>query len=216
MLFRSNPIEGGTTPSYGMIRHTREKIGIKLYPIIRPRCGNYFYSDEEFEVMRQDILVCRELKCDGISVGISRQDGRVDTERFKRIVEWAYPMGVTSNRVIDAAPDPYEALDALIEAGCERVLTSGQRSSAPEGLEVLKKLVKQGDGRISIMPGAGVRSSNIEMLLASGAKEYHTSARVIVPNTVTHQNPDILDTGHPVICDGAELKKIMEVLQKAQ
>jgi copper homeostasis protein len=210
-----NPIEGGTTPSYGMIRHTREKISIKLYPIIRPRCGNYFYADEEFEVMRQDILICRELKCDGISVGISRQDGRVDTERFKRIVEWAYPMGVTSNRVIDAAPDPYEALEALIEAGCERVLTSGQRSAAPEGLEVLKKLVEQAGGRISIMPGAGVRSSNIEKLLASGAKEYHTSARMIVPNTVTHQNPDILDTGHPVICDGVELKKIMEVLSKA-
>src|SRR6185436_9073026 len=116
-----NPVEGGTTPSFGAVKQAREKVTIQLYPIIRPRAGNYFYDEEEFAIMQKDILLCKELGCDGISVGIQLQNGNIDTERFKRIVEWAYPMGVTSNRVFDAAPDPFKALEEIIECGCERV-----------------------------------------------------------------------------------------------
>jgi len=210
-----NPIEGGTTPSYGTLKTAREKVSIQLFPIIRPRAGNYYYTDEEFEIMRKDILFAKEAGCDGISVGIQLRDGNIDIERFKRLVEWAYPMGVTCNRVFDAAPDPYKALEEIIAIGCERVLTSGQKSAAPHAIEILTQLVKQADERISIMPGAGVRSANIEALIKTGATEFHTSARKVIPNDVTHQNPEILDIGTPVLANEEELLKIVQILNRA-
>jgi len=209
-----NPVEGGTTPSFGSIRQTRESIHIHLYPIIRPRSGNYLYSEEEFEVMHKDIVLCKELRCEGISVGVQLRNGAIDSDRMKQIVEWAYPMGVTCNRVFDMVPDPHEALEELIRCGCERVLTSGQRSAAPLAIELLSRLVQQAGGRISIMPGAGVRSSNISSLLSTGATEFHTSARKYVNNEVQHQNAEVLDIGQPVITDEAELDKVMAVLRE--
>jgi len=209
-----NPIEGGTTPSYGAIRQVREKLSIAVYPIIRPRSMNYYYDADEFAMMLHDVRMCKELGCDGISVGVQLITGQVDTDRMKRLVEVAYPMGVTSNRVIDAAPDPFEALEALIDAGCERVLTSGQAATAPEGKDVLKKLVEQAAGRISIMPGAGVKSANVKALLEyTGAYECHTSARIEWPNTVQYQNPQITDAGSMFVADEAELKKVLSEIQ---
>lgn len=205
-----NPIEGGTTPSYGAIRQTREKVSIRLYPIIRPRSGNYYYDDEEFEIIHQDILISKELGCDGISVGIQSIDGEIDTERLKRIVEWAGPMGVTCNRVFDAAPDPYKALEEIIECGCERILTSGQKTAAPDATDLLAKLVKQAGDRISIMPGAGVKSSNIKKLIdETGAYEFHASARIAAPNEVSYINKEVSDYGHMYIPDENELRAMI-------
>ncbi len=209
-----NPVEGGTTPSYGAIRQTREKINIQLYPIIRPRSGNYFYDADEFQIMEQDIRMCKELGCDGISVGIQRQDGTIDVERLYRIVEWAYPMGVTCNRVFDTTPDPFQALEEIIRAGCERVLTSGQKSAAPAAGEILGRLVAAADDRIIIMPGAGINSGNIRQLRAEcGATEFHGSARKIIPNNVSCANPEVLDYGNVYLADEAELVKIISELK---
>jgi copper homeostasis protein len=208
-----NPVEGGTNPSYGTIKRVRDKIGIDLFPILRPRSGNYFYDDEEFAIIKEDIRVCKEIGCNGISVGIQTISGTIDVERMKRVVEWAYPMAVTCNRAFDAVPDPYKALEELIYCGCERVLTSGQKSAAPDATEVLTKLVKQAAGRISIMPGAGVRSSNIEKLIATGAYEFHTSARKIVPNPLTYQTKEITDYGNVYIADENELSAILEIMR---
>lgn len=208
-----NPADGGTTPSYGTIKQTREKIGISLYPIVRPRGGNYFFDEDEFAIIKQDILLCKQLGCDGISTGVSKGNGEIDTERLKRMVEWAYPMGVTCHRVFDATPDPRQALEDIITCGCERVLTSGQQPSAPEGINLLAELVLQADGRITIMPGAGVRSSNIETLVnGTSATEFHTSARMKAPDPVTFRNPAILDATDWYIANEEELRKIMEVL----
>src|SRR5215831_2360553 len=208
-----NPVEGGTTPSYGAIRQTREKISIDLYPIIRPRAGDYCYDEDEFAIIQKDILLCKDLGCNGISVGIQLSNGLIDTERLRQIVEWAYPMGVTCNRVFDASPDPQQALEAIINAGCERVLTSGQKSSAPEGTALLAALVKQADERIIIMPGAGIRSSNIEQLIKeTGASEYHTSARKAVAGKATFQNKSVLDTGSLYLADEEELSKILALI----
>lgn len=209
-----NPIEGGTTPSYGTIKAVREKIAIQLFPIIRPRSMDYCYDADEWEIIRQDILMCRQLGCDGISVGVQLQNGKLDADGMKRMVEWAYPMRVTSNRVIDAVPDPFEALEQLIDAGCERVLTSGQASAAPQGADVLKQLVQQAAGRISIMPGAGVRSSNVQQLLAyTGARECHTSARLTVKSQVAFSNPRVSDAGSMFVADEAELASIIAILK---
>ena len=205
-----NPLEGGTTPSYGAILQTRERLSIELYPIIRPRAGDYLYDDDEFAIMKKDILMCKQVGCDGISVGIQLEDGEIDTERLKRIAEWAYPMGVTCNRVFDGTPDPFKALEDVIMCGCERILTSGQKSSAPEGTNVLAALVEQANERIIIMPGAGVRSSNIEQLIReTGAREFHTSARKTIEVKSTHKNPDVLDTGQIYLADEEELRKII-------
>ena len=209
-----NPVEGGTNPSYGTIKKVREKISIQLYPILRPRSGNYFYDDEEFGIIKEDIHICKELGCDGISVGVQTVKGNIDTERFKQIVAWAYPMGVTCNRAFDATPDPFKALEDIIACGCERVLTSGQASAAPDAGKLLGQLVQQANGRISIMPGAGVRSSNIKKLVEeSGAYEYHTSARKVVPNPMLHSNPAVLDSGNVYMADVEELKTILAIMQ---
>ena len=163
--------------------------------------------------MIDDVRMCKELECDGISICVQKQNGEVDTDKMKALVELAYPLKVTSNRVIDAAPDPFEALEALIQAGCFRVLTSGQAAAAPEGIDILKKLVKQADGKISIMPGAGVNSRNIaELAKATGAYEFHASARVKASNSVTYQNPKILDSGDMFIADFGEVKRFTSVL----
>jgi copper homeostasis protein len=207
-----NPVEGGTTPSYGAIKQTRAAIHIALYPIIRPRGGDFVYDAHEFAIMKQDILLCKELGCDGISTGVQKQDGEIDTERLKRIVEWAYPMGVTCHRVFDAVPDAFKALEEIIDCGCERILTSGQKSAAPDATDMLAKLVQQADDRIIIMPGAGVRSSNIEKLVReTRAVEFHTSARMLIPNKVTYQNPEKLDTGGQYMANEQELRKIIQI-----
>jgi copper homeostasis protein len=209
-----NPIEGGTTPSYGHIKQAREKVSIPLYPILRPRPGNYFYSDEEFAIMKDDIAMCKELGCDGISVGIQTIHSLIDTERLKRIVEWAGPMGVTCNRVFDCAPDPFEALESIINCGCERVLTSGQKTAAPDAAALLAQLIKQAAGRIIIMPGAGVNAGNISQLkAASGATEFHSSARKIAPNPVTFINKEVSDYGHVYIADEKEVRAMVEAIQ---
>lgn len=211
-----NPVEGGTTPSYGAIKLVREKIDIKLYPIIRPRSGNYLYDDNEFEIMRQDILLCKELGCNGISVGIGTINAEIDTDRMKRIVEWAYPMGVTCNRVFDGTPDPFKSLEELIECGCERVLTSGQKTAAPDAADLLQKLVQQARDRIIIMPGAGIKSSNVAQLRkACGASEFHASARTIVSNPLAYINTQVSDYGNVYIADEEEVKRIVDILSEA-
>lgn len=208
-----NPIEGGTTPSWGTIKQVREKVSILLYPIIRPRSGNYFYDEDEFEIIRQDIQVCKDLRCNGISVGVGTIGAEIDTERMKRIVEWAYPIGVTCNRVFDGTPDPFKALEQLIDCGCERVLTSGQKSAAPDAGDILQKLVQQAAGRISIMPGAGVKSSNIAVLRGEcGATEYHASARKMLTNPSTYINAQVSDYGNVYVADEEEVRRMVAIL----
>jgi copper homeostasis protein len=134
----------------------------------------------------------------------------MDKTRLQQIVEWAYPMGVTCNRAFDATPDPYQALEDIIACGCERVLTSGQKAAAPQAIDVLARLVRQAGDRISVMPGAGVRASNIAQLIReTGAREYHSSARKLVPNPLTFQTKEILDFGNVYIADEAELKAML-------
>lgn len=210
-----NPIEGGTTPSYGVIKQVREKIGIDLFPIIRPRSGNYFYSEDEYQIIKHDIEACKALGCNGISAGTQNINGEIDTEWLKRIVEWAGPLRVTCNRAFDGTPDPFKALEDIIACGCERVLTSGQLSAAPDAGEMLGKLVKQANGRISIMPGAGVKSINLQKLIdESGAYEYHSSARKAALNPLTYINTNVSDYGNVYIADEDEVRAMVEILRR--
>lgn len=208
-----NPVEGGTTPSYGTVKQVREKVSILLYPIIRPRSGNYYYNEDEYAIIRKDIEMCRELGCNGISVGTQTINAEIDTEMLKRIVEWAGPMGVTCNRAFDGTPDPFKALEDIISAGCERVLTSGQKTAAPDAAELLGKLVQQAGDRIIIMPGAGVKSSNIKKLAdQSGAREFHSSARIVAGNPLTYINTDVSDYGQVWVADEKEVSAMIAEL----
>ena len=208
-----NPIEGGTTPSYGTIKYVRENISIDLYPILRPRSGNYYYSLDEYQILKNDIEICRLLGCNGISVGAQTINGKIDKDRLKRIVDLAGAMGVTCNRCFDGTPDLFEALEDIIECGCERVLTSGGETGAPQGAKILQQLVQQAGERIIIMPGAGVKSENLRELMAvSKAQQYHASARVVAPNPLTYQNKKISDYGNLFISSEEELKKMVAIL----
>ena len=172
----ADPLEGGTTPSYGLIDYALANIKIPVFPMIRPRGGNFVYDKAELSIMKQDILQCRKMGCAGIATGVQMTAGRIDTNQMKRIVEWAYPMAVTCHKVFDTTPDAFESLEDLVTAGCARVLTSGLQKTAIEGAAVLAKLVEQAAGRIIIMPGGSVRSTNIAQLAKdTGAREFHSS-----------------------------------------
>jgi copper homeostasis protein len=207
-----NPQEGGTTPSFGLIKTVREQLpDMVLFPIIRPRGGHFLYDVDELEVIRNDIEMCRELHCDGISTGMEKQNGEIDIKLMKRVVEWAYPMQVTCHRVFDRTPDPFKALEDIISAGCTRILTSGQQVNAPMGAELLKKLVAAAGDRIIIMPGGGVRAANITQLIQyTGASEFHTAAKNTVPDIIPNEHPSVLDAGSMVLSDEAEIADMVK------
>lgn len=187
-----NLADGGTTPGYGMIKIARQKLRIPLYPIIRPRGGDFLYTDDEFTIMQNDIRICKQLGCDGIVTGILTADGKVDKRRTRSLVELAWPMGVTFHRAFDVTDDPLQALEDVIETGCERILTSGQQNTAPEGTALIASLVQQAGGRIIIMAGSGVRAHNIAALIRdTQATEYHTTAQSPAKSNMQFQRPDI-------------------------
>jgi len=174
----ANLAEGGTTPSYGQVKKCREAFRVELYPIIRTRGGDFLYTDEEFEIMLRDAILCKELNCDGIVTGLLNTDGSIDIKRTAKLAEAAYPLGLTFHRAFDRCRDPFEAMEQLIKIGCERILTSGQQPSAPDGIELIAELNKKADERIVIMPGSGVRKDNIKMLAEkTGCTEFHSSLR---------------------------------------
>lgn len=174
----ANLAEGGTTPSYALIKRCREAFNILIYPIIRTRGGDFLYNKDEFAIMENDIKLCRELGCDGVVIGLLNMDGTIDITRTSALAELAYPMGVTFHRAFDRCRDPFEALEELIEIGCERILTSGQMPSVNDGVDLITELNKKADDRIIIMPGSGVRKENIKILAEkTGCVEFHSSLR---------------------------------------
>ena len=201
------------TPSVGLIRTAREVLTIPLYPIVRPREGDFLYSEEEFQVMLRDVQVCKEIGCDGVVIGMLLPDGGVDKERCARLVEKAYPLGVTFHRAFDRAANPFEALEAIVGLGCERILTSGQRPVAMEGSELISELVRQADDRIVIMPGSGVRASNVsELMLKTKTTEVHTTARTNAASRMGYVNPAMQEDLSMVMPDEEEVRKIKEII----
>jgi copper homeostasis protein len=209
-----NPGEGGTTPSYGFIKAVRKNLQIELYPIIRPRGGDFLYSEAEFEVMKSDVKICKELGCDGVVIGMLTADGKVDKKRCKELVALAYPMGVTFHRAFDRVSNASQALEDVIEIGCERILTSGLVPTALDGAQTLAALIKQADERIIIMPGSGVRADNIiELATRTGAVEFHTSARMNIESKMNYINEGIKENLKSVLADVDEIKTIIANLK---
>ena len=209
-----NPAEGGTTASYGMIKTAREKTSLLLYPIIRPRGGDFLYTEEEFEVMKRDVQLCKELQCDGVVIGLLHADGSVDKKRTMQLVELAFPLGVTFHRAFDRVANPFEALEDVIGTGCERILTSGLKPTASEGVDTLEALVRQADGRIVIMPGSGVRADTIQAIAQhTQATEFHSSARRDQPSAMGFINNDMKESLDATLLDADEVKKMITILE---
>jgi copper homeostasis protein len=209
----ANPAEGGTTPSYGLIKLAKDKLNIDVFPIIRPRGGDFLYNDEEFEVIKSEIKVCKVFGCNGVVIGMLNANGTIDKERCKQLVALAHPLPVTFHRAFDRVIDAAQALEDIIEIGCKRILTSGLKPTVVEGASALTQLITQANNRIIIMPGSGVRSNNIEALAkATGAIEFHTSARMLVESKMSATNVDMKEELKSVGVDEAEVKKIKDIL----
>jgi copper homeostasis protein len=182
-------VEGGTTPSAGFLRVLRRLVDLPLHVMIRPRAGDFCYSDKEFEVMREDIETARECGAHGIVLGLLRQTGEVDRPRTAQLIELAKGMSITFHRAFDMSVDPSVALEDLVELGVSRVLTSGQEKSAWEGIELITRLVRQAGDRIHILPGGGITEQNVhEILQRSGAREFHVSASAAVESPMVFRN----------------------------
>lgn len=208
-----NPGEGGTTPSYGTLKRVKNKLKIPVFPIIRPRGGDFLYTHEEFEVMKLDISLCKEMGFEGVVIGLLLPDGNIDVERTRQLAELAYPLDVTFHRAFDRCVDPLQGLEDVIEAGCTRILTSGQVPNAFDGKELIKKLVAQAADRIIIMPGSGVRSDNIAALAAdTGARELHSSARSFSDSEMRYNKEGMKEKMQNVFVDSAEIGKMKAAL----
>ena len=170
-------LEGGTTPSRGMIRQARRITGIGLNVMIRPRGGDFLFDEDEFAIMEADIDAAKAEGADGVVIGLLTADGRIDTERTRALIAQARPMSVTFHRAFDMTPDPFEALDRLVALGVDRVLTSGQEASVLEGLPLIAKLIRRAEGRIIVMPGGGITARNAERIVAAAKpREIHFAA----------------------------------------
>lgn len=212
-----NPEEGGTTPGFGTIKTARAHTSLQLFPIIRPRGGDFLYSDEEFEIMKRDVLLCKELGCDGVVIGLLQSDGSIDKKRTSILTEAAYPLGVTFHRAFDRVANPFEALEEVINCGCERILTSGLKPTAPEGIETIAQLIHQANERIEIMPGSGVRAGNIAALAkATQATAFHSSARKKIATAMQYINTGMNETLESVLLDTDEVKKMISALQELE
>ena len=185
--------EGGTTPSYGEIKVARRVLTTtRLHVIIRPRGGDFLYSDLEVERMAADIAVCRELGVDGVVFGCLRTDGSIDVEKNRYLMDCAKGMSVTMHRAFDRAADPEQALEDIISLGFDRILTSGQQPKAIQGADLLARLNRQAAGRIILMAGSGVTEDNIAELRAkTGLHEFHFSGRESQPSAMQYVNPNL-------------------------
>jgi len=212
--FCENPQEGGTTPSYGSLKTLRSFTTQPVFPIIRPRGGDFLYSRSEFEVMKSDLLIVKELGYLGAVIGLLNADGSIDTNRTKELVDIAGPsMQISFHRAFDRCKDPIKSVEDIIATGCKRILTSGQVPNAVDALPLLKKLVEQAGDRIIIMPGSGVRSNNIkEIIQATGAKEIHSSARKMQASQMSYIKESMKENMQATGVDTDEIKKMLAEL----
>jgi copper homeostasis protein len=190
-----NLLEGGTTPSAGAIAIARERLKIKLQVIIRPRGGDFCYSDVEFAVMRHDVALAKQLGADGVVIGILTSDGEIDVARTRELIELARPLSVTFHRAFDMSRDPYRALEQLIELGVDRILTSGQEPSVIEGLDLIAELVRLAGDRVIIMPGGGTERNIHKVVARSGVREAHVIGTTSVESPMRFRNQRVFMGG---------------------
>jgi copper homeostasis protein len=210
--------EGGTTPSPAQIKEARKLLHIPLYVLIRPRGGDFLYDDLEFDIMKSDIHFCGQTGCDGVVIGLLRLDGTVDAERSRELTAIArqYTMSVTFHRAFDRSNNLFQAMETIIELGCERILTSGGYDKATEGAEIIRQLIEKAGKRIIIMPGSGITPENAgELIRKTGLKEIHGTFRSRVESKMQYKNTNLT---HPeneyalLRTDTEKIRKIADII----
>jgi copper homeostasis protein len=188
----NNLMEGGTTPGPGTIYVARDNLTISLNVLIRPRGGDFLYSDLEYDIMRREIDYCGECGVNGIVIGILEPEGSVDIDRTARLIEFAKPMAATFHRAFDMCNDPLRGLEDVIASGADRLLTSGQKNKAEAGIDLIKKLIIQAGKRIIVMPGSGINSENIlRIAKGTGANEFHLTAGKVIDSEMEFRPQNI-------------------------
>ena len=209
----ANPHEGGTTPSYGMMKAARKSTSLQVFPIIRPRGGDFLYTKKEFDSIKDDIKASQDIGCEGFVIGILNKDGDIDIEKCQELVEIAGAQDVTFHRAFDRVKNSKVSLEQIISIGCKRILTSGLMPTAIKGASLLKSLIAQANDRIIIMPGSGIRSDNIVQLAKdTGARAFHSSARKLLKSQMEYLNPDMQESLEQVSLDGIEVNRIKNSL----
>ena len=208
--FCENPSEGGTTPSYGSLKTLIKLTDKPIFPIIRPRGGDFLYTQTEYEVIKTDLLMVKELGYPGAVIGLLNEDGSIDVKRTTELVQLAAPMEITFHRAFDRCNDPIKGLADIIITGCKRILTSGQVPNVGDELPLLKQLVEKAAGRIIILPGSGVRANNCKNIIdTTGAVEIHSSARKAINSLMNYKAPTMNDN---MISMGVDEKEIETML----
>jgi copper homeostasis protein len=198
----SSPAEGGLTPSAATMRLAVKYVKIPVHVMIRPREGDFCYSAKEFETMLLDVAAAKIAGMKGVVTGILNPDGTVDEDRMSVFVKAASPMNVTFHRAFDMVADQDKELETIIRSGCVRILTSGGKPTAPEGIDAISNIIIKANGRITIMPGSGVNMNNIRYLAEmSGATEMHLSARKLVSGKMNFRNSVVTMGGNVTIPD---------------
>lgn len=208
---------GGTTPSAAFIQIAAERLkpkGMDVFVLIRPRAGDFIYTEVEFEVIQRDVLFCKENKVDGVVIGFLTPDGKIDLVKTAKLVELARPMQVTFHRAFDFTSDPFEAMEQLIGLGIQRILTSGGKSTALEGGALIQPLIEKADNRLIIMPGGGINSGNILQIAAlTKAREFHLSAKKRMQLPVPGHDIQNLESSYWQT-DREEVAKVVGLLNK--
>jgi copper homeostasis protein len=193
-------VEGGTTPSPATIQYAAQELGLQVFVLVRPRGGDFCYNELEIKTMEEDVTFCKKAGAAGIVVGFLHPDGSIDTELTRRFVELSAPLPVTFHRAFDECAEPLKASEQIIDCGCKRILTSGCKPTAMEGADMLQQLVKQADGRITILAGSGVTPENAAALREkTGAPEIHGSCKITRPDGAFET-------------DTEQVRKLLEVL----
>ena len=208
---------GGITPSYGLIEQVMTSLMIPVFVLVRPRSGDFNYSDAEFKIIKKDIELCKKLGCSGIVSGVLNRDNSVDALRTQELVELTKPLPYVFHRAFDLVPDPISALNELMEIGVQRVLTSGQESTALRGLELIQKLKSQAKNAITILPGGGINLENALQFKEAGFNEIHCSLskfhqHVIQPK-ISMKSPVHFNEFGNSVSDYSKIKAIIKLLQ---
>jgi len=207
---------GGITPSFGLLKKVIDSVFIPVFVLIRPRSGSFTYSDAEFDIMKENIILCKSQGVAGIVSGVLKEDYSIDVERTQELIELSKPLPFTFHRAFDWTPNPIEALGQLINIGTKRILTSGQESKAEKGLELLKQLNSLANNRIIILPGSRINSDNALLFKESGFKEIHASASTIVKkndsNKISMNSIKFLSDENKCYSDSNKIKAILRTI----
>lgn len=174
---------GGITPSHGLLKKVMHSLSIPVQVLIRPRSGDFNYSNAEFEIMKENILQCKDRGCAGIVSGVLHTNNNIDIERTIELIELSKPLTFTFHRAFDCVTNPKESLKQLIDLGVDRILTSGLQPNAEKGIELLIELQQLAKNKLIILPGSGISIENINLFKDSGFKEVHTSASKEISNS---------------------------------